>query len=724
MATLSPEEYQKNQGYLRPGESIGAYNSRMAPVVADPMATSGTTKPPMTKEPQTAGPTFGVGGVVQPSLLNPVQGAAQTQPMQTKVAASGVTQPAEPNIPADSPKLEQAKAIQTGQNYLAGGSLTMPSNGSVVDLLNMAGQDSSFAAREQLAKQYGIAGYTGSAQQNTDLAKKYLDAFNANKDTPAPQTNAAGRSAVQGYLDQTQVGPQEDPQRTFFDEYMSMNPIVKTMYDAINQELSAPVTRISFAEEYNKLVTEQGIPGLQTELMNLNNIIDGTEDDIRTEIGKVGGFATESQVQALKGARNKTLLKQANVLQQQLALKEDYVNQIMQFSQLDREQVEKDVDRKLGLTEKLATLQQGITNAAKENYENVIDKVGFTGLAESFGGDTQAMSMAERALGLPKGALSNELFLAQENIKESKPLQFVSGTENQASGVFDPNTGVFTPRGGGGSGSGGAGGGVGGLGVGNGLDNPAVKAALDVILGSSSTLSKQQQANIVNAINRGEDPFTVIKNQAKNIMGQTLATSLSNNEKARAALIAVNNSINAYYASGGKTDIFKGNMEEVAAKLGTVKDEKLREVATEVEAAIQIYRNAISGTAYSNQEGRAIASVFPGIDKTEGLNKAIVTGRLKAFEAVIDEGYGQVLGTNTYQALKQAQIVASTPPTPVKAPFSIAAPAKQGTLPNGTKVTQNPNGTITDAKGNEYDQDGNKKATKTAIPWGTLNLKK
>jgi hypothetical protein len=42
---------------------------------------------------------------------------------------------------------------------------------SIVDYLKSQGQDSSFSARKQLAQQYGISNYSGTAQQNTQLLK-------------------------------------------------------------------------------------------------------------------------------------------------------------------------------------------------------------------------------------------------------------------------------------------------------------------------------------------------------------------------------------------------------------------------------------------------------------------------------------------------------------------------------------------------------------------------
>ena len=350
---------------------------------------------------------------------------SSTQPI-AQAPMTPAPQPATPPAPTATPTTQinigtpqtttPTATTSTGQSSASGGQLAMPSNGSVVDLLNMAGEDSSQANRKALAQQYGVQGYDFSAAKNKELADKYITAFNAKKDTAAPQTEADARSQVQAQMGEMAATKQQDPEANFFDQYMSMNPVVKSLYDAINQELSTPVTTQSFKDEYAKLTAEQGIPALQMELMNMKNIMDGTEDDIRTEITKAGGFATESQVAALSGARNKVLLKQATNLQNQLALKEDYVDRLMEFSQLDRAEVEKQVDRRLNLTGKLADIQDKITSAAKDNYKNIVNAVGFGGLAKMFQGDPKAQQFAEMSLGLPFGSLSDPELFAQSSV--------------------------------------------------------------------------------------------------------------------------------------------------------------------------------------------------------------------------------------------------------------------------------------------------------------------
>lgn len=65
-----------------------------------------------------------------------------------------------------------------------------PSNtytgGSIVDYLESIGKDSSFNARKQYAKQYGIANYTGTAEQNTAL----LNAMRGNSEPISKPTTS------------------------------------------------------------------------------------------------------------------------------------------------------------------------------------------------------------------------------------------------------------------------------------------------------------------------------------------------------------------------------------------------------------------------------------------------------------------------------------------------------------------------------------------------------
>jgi hypothetical protein len=348
-------------------------------------------------------------------------------PAQQQAQASTGTTGESPVSQGDGqkPTTSAQAATAAGQQYSPAQALTMPASGSVVDLLNMAGQDSSFAARQQLAKQYGIQGYSGTASQNQQLAQKYLDAYNKNKNSAAPATPADARASLQSYFDEEKS--MTDPQQAFIDSFAGMNPIVATLYSSINNILSSANTKSTLVEEYNNLMQSTGIQGIQADLMNMNRIIDGTEDDIRAEVTAAGGFATESQVQALTAARNKTLIKRANELSDQLALKQDYVNQIVNLTGQDRAAAERSVDRALGLTNTLANFQLQLDNAARQNYNTLISQVGYGGLAAALQQNPAAMRNAEQMLGLGKGALSDPAFLALTEQQQEWGEPFVLG---------------------------------------------------------------------------------------------------------------------------------------------------------------------------------------------------------------------------------------------------------------------------------------------------------
>lgn len=175
--------------------------------------------------------------------------------------------------------------------------------------------------------------------------------------------------------------------------------------------------------------------------------------------------------------------------------------------------------------------------------------------------------------------------------------------------------------------------------------------ALSVILGSGK-FTKDQKQSVINAINNGEDPIAVIKNQAKSLMTGANQTKVENYEGARKAMEDLQTSLDSYYKLGGDTGVFKGSFEKGVNKLGAVSDPKLVTVATEISSALQLYRNAVSGTAYSVQEGKEMESVFPGIKKGKVLNNAIIQGRLNAFDSNIDGAYASVLGENAYNTIK------------------------------------------------------------------------
>ncbi len=388
------------------GYQIDPTNANSVVPVASPTPAA---QAPATPSPVPATPAAPTATVAQATTVPP----APTVPSTGTPTSTATTPPATPAAPA-----------QPGAQPLTYNPTTNP---SVVDLLNSTGQDSSMAARQQLAAKYGIQGYTGTAAQNTDLATKYTAAYNALKGTAAPESAAAASTALDSHLTDNPATSNASPEQKMFDALGSMNPVVKNLYDQVAQTMSSQNTQQTLAQQYTQAesaTNPAGIPGEsitqeQMSLMNMNRVMAGTQDDIRNEISNAGGFATESQVASLTAARNKTLMTQASALQQSIQLKQDYVDHLMQFSQQDRSQVEQNVNNQLGLADKLQTLTTNMDNAAQSNYQKIVDQVGYSGLAQGL--DANGKTLAEKALGLSSGALSNPQFLQAQKQSNSQP---------------------------------------------------------------------------------------------------------------------------------------------------------------------------------------------------------------------------------------------------------------------------------------------------------------
>lgn len=73
---------------------------------------------------------------------------------------------------------------------------------SIVDYLNSIGQDSSYAARKQLAAQNGISGYSGTATQNENLLKILQN----NQNNQSSPTSSTATQTTSGVSDNVKAG--------------------------------------------------------------------------------------------------------------------------------------------------------------------------------------------------------------------------------------------------------------------------------------------------------------------------------------------------------------------------------------------------------------------------------------------------------------------------------------------------------------------------------------
>lgn len=132
----------------------------------------------------------------------------------------------------------------------------------------------------------------------------------------------------------------------------------------------------TLVQQYEDLSNQLGIPALNTELMNMNNVINGTEDDIRNEVTKAGGFATDSQVLAMTNSRNKVMIQNYNNL---LQTKSDAMQQLTTLSGLaaqDRQFAADQLDKQLNFDQQQITFATNAQTNAQNSIQKSIDNYG------------------------------------------------------------------------------------------------------------------------------------------------------------------------------------------------------------------------------------------------------------------------------------------------------------------------------------------------------------
>ncbi len=128
-------------------------------------------------------------------------------------------------------------------------------------------------------------------------------------------------------------------------------------------------------------------------------------DDIRDEINKAGGGATDSQVMAMTASRNRVIQKQYNALATQYDAAQTNIQAMMQYAtqdqnvQLQRQQMTASVTESLAsISTQMAQLGMTMQNNARSAYQTAVGNLGYKQFASAFQGDTAGLFRAQQLL--------------------------------------------------------------------------------------------------------------------------------------------------------------------------------------------------------------------------------------------------------------------------------------------------------------------------------------
>lgn len=152
-------------------------------------------------------------------------------------------------------------------------------------------------------------------------------------------------------------------------------------------------------------------------------------------------------------------------------------------------------------------------------------------------------------------------------------------------------------------------------------------------IGTNMTEAKRE--NLFNTIDRSledgniERTKEVLIKAATDSYGVDTAKQVRGTKRTVEFLEEIQDDLAKFEELGGKTGFFEGNLEKLANKVGKVSDPELKKMATKIQTAIQKYRRAMSGAAFSVPESKEYEALFPNIDKAKNFNEATVSGLLE-----------------------------------------------------------------------------------------------
>lgn len=269
-------------------------------------------------------------------------------------------------------------------------------------------QPNQINANQAAAAKLGVAipGQGGTITSDAEqTANKYKAALSTVSSTPVPTTSGAANSAISqataGANQQQQQQEAQDTQKATIQGQLQADPGYQQLLADHTAYLNSENQQTTLEQDYSSLSDQLGLPALNTQLVNMQAVINGTEDDIRNEITKSGGFATESQVMALASARNKTLTQNYNNL---LATRDNAQTQLSTMIGLDEKDkaaAQQQASDQLNFDQQVASYTQKFTQNAQDALTSMQKTEGWDGIykAAIASGDPSAIQRINSTMG-------------------------------------------------------------------------------------------------------------------------------------------------------------------------------------------------------------------------------------------------------------------------------------------------------------------------------------
>lgn len=299
----------------------------------------------------------------------------------------------------------------------------------------------------------GMPNLTGSQSQQAgqaidQLKQKYGTALADIKSSgvASPANSGAAAAGVNAAL---ATQPKAQPIPKSVENFLNPdNPAVLDSTQQLMEFLNPTAEREQLNQHIQQLASDRSeLSSLKTDLMNTKRIMAGTEGDIRDEITKSGGFSTESMVQAMTIARNKTLVQKAQLLTDQIQSQTDLVNSDVSLVGDEKQLAAQQFTQRMSLLNYQQENTKNAFDALKDSYKTLMD-VNPQGLYNSLLADPTQAQRFTSITGLPmdslKGVISTKAL--DNQLKQAQIAKIYNDLNGNGTGIGG-NTNITTPSG-------------------------------------------------------------------------------------------------------------------------------------------------------------------------------------------------------------------------------------------------------------------------------------
>jgi len=287
------------------------------------------------------------------------------------------------DIIQEKQKESQAKAQQGGQP-------TPLSNPSVVDFLEATGQLSDFNTRTQMAKDFGITNYTGTASQNLRLLALLREQHDrADVEAPAPtkieEEEDMGEAEDKRDVINADANREQEEELAVIEgetdkvDLSTSAELVEQLTNILETEEEEPTK--SLQEEFTEQRAALGVGELEGSLSQIDADIAKLDADMasllpeeenrRVSVRQIRRRQSEEELQFNRQRRD--LVAERNSIANQLNMKYGVLNTMVSLAGKDIDNAQQDYQAEFNRAIQMINLTQGIEDTAKTDAQRKTD---------------------------------------------------------------------------------------------------------------------------------------------------------------------------------------------------------------------------------------------------------------------------------------------------------------------------------------------------------------